>query len=201
MATEEEIKTDPNYDFNAPIEKTSVEIAKFIISKMDELKEFVIVENSEKLDPIKKAAFIEKSTDMSIDIMKQMAASDIPADYATTSIDKIIVILETLKSFVKGTVNQYSDEMMARYLGARSPKTGKFAAECVTLGDLIIKLEGIRAEQGGNKYDYFSEPVAEAAAADAAAGGNDGAAANAGIRDPKDPELSTGNVAGEKAAE
>lgn len=164
---DEERKVNPNYDFNAPIEKTSTEIAKFIISKLDEAKEFVIVENVDKLEPIAKAAFFEKSTDLSIEISKYMATTDIPADYATKSIDKVIVVLETLKAFIAGTINQYKDEMMARYLGAKSPKSGKYAAECATLGEVILKLEAIREEQGGNKYDYFSEPETASAPADA----------------------------------
>lgn len=161
MPTEEKdkIQPDPNHDFNAPIERTSVEIAKFILSKVDEAKDFMIVENYEKLEPIKKAAFGEKSMDVSIEITKYMAATDIPADYATRSIDKIIVVLETLKAFIGGGIGQNKDELMSRYMGVRSPKTGKYASDCATLGDLLLKLDTIRKEQGDNKYDYFNEPV------------------------------------------
>lgn len=162
---EEEIKKDPNHDFNAPIEKTAVEIAKFIISKMDEAKEFVIVESYEKLEPIKQAAFAEKSTDLSIEITKYMATTDIPADYATKPIDKVIIFLESLKAFIQGGINQNKDELMSRYMEVRSPKTGKYASDCATFGDLLLKLDTLRNEQGGNKYDYFTEPV-DATAAD-----------------------------------
>lgn len=152
-----ETKTTPNpdHDFNTPIEKTATSLAKMIIAKLDDAKDVMIVESYEKLDPATKSAFIEKSTDISIEIMGEIANSDIPADYATTCIDKIIVVLESLKQFVAGTINQRTDELMARTIGVKSPMTGTYSQQCATVGTILTKLDEVRNLQGNIREDYF----------------------------------------------
>lgn len=147
------------YDYNTPIERTSVELAKMVLTKVELSKEFIIIESFEKADPLKKAAFIEKSTDLSIDIMKEIAKSDIPFPYATRGIDKIIVVLESLKKYIEGTITQARHETVSRLLGTRDPENNKFTEEQSTLGNLLLKLEEARVATGGNKYDYFQEPA------------------------------------------
>lgn len=146
------------YDYNAPIEKTSVEIAKMILVKVDEVKDFVIIENFAKADPVTKAAFAEKSTDMCIDVMREIAKTDIPYPYATRGIDKIIYILQTMKSYIDGSANQNLDEFTARNLGTRDPETNKFSKEDCTFGELMLKLDEARKATGDDKYDYLSKP-------------------------------------------
>ena len=151
------------YDYNTPIERTSVEMAKMIIEKMSEKKDFLLIESFEKADPLVKSTFIEKSTDFSIEIMREVAKSDVPFPYATRSIDKIIQVLESLKKYIDGTITQSRHEFASRTLGIRDPENNKYTEEQSTLGNLLLKLDEIREAQGGNKYDYFSEPVQESA--------------------------------------
>ena len=149
------------YDYNGPIEKTSVELAKMILAKIDEVKDSVIIESFEKADPKVKAAFIEKSTDMSIAIMNEIAKSDVPHPYATRCIDKLIVVLESTKQYIEGTITQQLDEFVARSLGVRDPDNNKFTKQQATVGDLMLKLEESRKATGGDKYDYFTKPPEE----------------------------------------
>lgn len=152
------------YDYNTPIEKTSVELAKMIVAKLDAGKDFMIIENFEKADPLVKANFIEKSTDFSIEVLREMSKSDIPFAYATKSIEKIIQVLESLRAYIDGTVSQARHEFASRTFGVRSPANGKYREEDVTLGLLLLKLEELRESQGNNKADYFNELPTEAAA-------------------------------------
>lgn len=150
-------------DYDVPIDKTSAEIARMIISKFDELKDILIVDNFQKMDPIKQAEFSEKSTDFCIDVMNQIALTDIPFPYSTRGVDKIIQILQTLKSWIDGRVTQTRHEFASRTLGVKDPINGKYTEEQATLGHIMLKLEEVRNAQGNNKYDYFNAPIAEAA--------------------------------------
>ena len=154
-----DIKKDPNYDFNAPVERVSTELAKMIVSKFDENKEFLLIENFEKADPIAKAAFIEKSTDFSIDIINAISLSDIPYPYATKCIDKIMQVLVSLQKYIDGTITQSRHELESRVLGVRSPQNGKFTEELATYGTVMLKLKEVRDSQGNIPGDYFDDPT------------------------------------------
>lgn len=144
------------YDFNTPVEKTSTELAKQIIEKFAEAKDFLLIENFEKSDPITKSAFIEKSTDFSIDIMKMIGASDIPFPYATRAMDKITQVLTSLQKYIEGTIEQTRHELASRTLGVKSPANDKYTEEMATVGDLLLKLDEVRVSQGNDMNDYFT---------------------------------------------
>lgn len=156
-----ETKPNPDYDFNTPIENTSTDLAKMILTKLEASKDTLVIASYEKLDPVTKAAFVEKSTDFSIDILNEIAKSDIPADYAATCVTKLMVVLESLKGFIEGTINQRTDELMARTIGVKSPMSGRYAQECATVGQILLRLDDVRQSQGNVKSDYFtSKPEA-----------------------------------------
>lgn len=150
------------YDFNTPVERTATELAKMILAKLDEAKDFIVIENYEKADPVTKAAFIEKSTDFSIDVLKAISLSDIPYPYATKAVDKVIQVLESLKQYIDGTINQSRHELASRLLGVRSPDNNKFTEELSTYGNVMLKLEELRTSQGNDMNDYFTVPQAPA---------------------------------------
>lgn len=137
------------------IEKTSTELAKFILTKLDESKDILVVETYEKMDATARRDFLEKSTDFSIEIMKELGKSDIPFPYATRCVDKLFIALESLKKYIDGTITQSRDEIAARYLGIRNPENNKFTENCATVGQLTLKLNEIREATGGDVYDYF----------------------------------------------
>jgi hypothetical protein len=154
----EETKAKPEFNYNGPIDKTSIELAKIILGKLNDSKDFIFLPDFEKADPIAKAAFIEKSTDNSIEIMQEIAKSDIPYPYATRCIEKIINTLDVLKQYVQGTLEQNADEIMARTLQARDPENNRFVHQQSTVGNLLLKLNEAREATGNDKYDYFKRP-------------------------------------------
>lgn len=144
------------HDFKPAIEKTSVELARVILKNfMDNFELFVYEDNEATKDPAYEANIVEKTTDFGIHTMALMATTDIPADYATYGIDKIMAGLQALKSFIDGSLRQNADEIMARTLGAKSPSTNTYAKDCATLGDVMLALKAARDATGNNPDDYF----------------------------------------------
>lgn len=161
------MQTNKEHDFKPAIEKTTVEIAKTILQNyVDNIDLFVFEDSSETNTDAFNADLVEKTTDFGIRTMAYMATTDIPADYATYSIDKIIAGLETLKAFVDGSLRQNVSEILARTVGAKSPVTNTYAKDCATLGEVMMALKKAREVTGNNPDDYFIKkpaPVAEVA--------------------------------------
>jgi len=145
------------HDYNTPIEKTSTELAKNILLKVESQKDALIIPSYDKLTPEERQAFQITATDFSIDIMGDIAKSDLPFMYATKPIDKIMLVLESLKQYIEGTVAQYRHEYASRSLGVKS-HDGKFREEDATIGMLLLKLQEIRDAQGNDSSDYFIIP-------------------------------------------
>lgn len=144
------------HDFKAPIEKTSVGLAQVILQNyIENLEYFVYEDNEESRKPEYVANIEEKTIDFAIRCMALMATTDIPADYATYPIDKIIAGLQALKIFIDGSLRQNADELLARTIGARSPVTNTYAKDCATMGELMLALKRVREETGNNDADYF----------------------------------------------
>ena|ERR1700733_13295535 len=139
------------YDFKAPIEKTSTALAQVVLTDLNDNFSTFIYEDIDLTDE-KKAELAEKGTDVSIKLLSLMSATDIPADYIGYPIDKIIAALTSIKSYLEGTVRQMHDEILSRNLGAKSPVTGTFARDCATLGDVYLTLNKSRDNSEG---DYF----------------------------------------------
>lgn len=143
--------TNKEYDFKAPIEKTSVALARVVLDKLSENFNTFIYEDIDRTDE-QKAEFDEKATDFGINLISLMASTDIPADYATYGIDKLIVALSAAKNYIDGTVRQMHDEVLSRTLGAKSPVTNTFARDCATLGQVYLAVNKARETTDG---EYF----------------------------------------------
>jgi hypothetical protein len=142
------------HDFKAPIERTSVGIAKVILDKFVENFDLFVFEDNEE-SKAKEVEIIEKTTDLGIEIMSIMSTTDIPADYASYSIDKILAGFGAMKNFIDGMIRQQQDELIARTLGAKSPVTNTYARDVATLGELMLALNKVRMDTGNNPDDYF----------------------------------------------
>lgn len=142
------------HDFTTPIEKTATELAKQIISILSENKDILIFNDQEVAEISKETN--EKSTDVMVQILQLITTSDIPADYAGRCFDKLHTTVEILKKYVEGHVRQAEDELLSRTLGARSPENNKYRSEVSTVGNLMLKLNEVRAAQGNNADDYFN---------------------------------------------
>ncbi len=155
------MQTNTQHDFKPAIEKTSTELARIILQNYnDNVKLFVYEDNAETRSPEYVANIEEQTIDFGIRTMALMAATDIPADYATYGIDKIIAGFTALKAFIDGSLRQNRDEILSRTVGAKSPETNTYAYDCATLGDVMVALKKIRDEQGNNPDDYFIKKAA-----------------------------------------
>lgn len=146
------------HDFKTPIENTSVDLARIILAQLNDNKEMLIPdliertkEDQQKFDEL----LTEQGTDFGIAILKLIAQTDIPADYASYPIEKIIAVLTKLKFYIDGSVRQAHDEIISRYLGVKSPESGTYAKDCVPFANLVMKLEEVRQATGNNPEDYF----------------------------------------------
>lgn len=149
---------NPEFDFKEPIEKTSTVLAKVVLDKLVEGFDIFIYEDIEMSDE-KKKELVEKGTDFSINLMSLMTETDIPADYATYSIDKVIAALKSMKDYIDGTVRQMNDEILSRRLGAKSPRTDTFARDCATLADVFIAVDKSRKESDGEYFIHTTPQV------------------------------------------
>lgn len=146
------------HDFKGPIEKTSVGLAKVVLDKYIENFDLFVFEDIKDDSPeakLKEREIVEKTTDIAIEIMGIMATTDIPADYATYCIDKLMAGLSAMKRFIDGSIRQQEDELMARTLGAKSPVTNTYAKDVATMGELMLALKKARENTGNNLDDYF----------------------------------------------
>lgn len=146
-----------DWDFKAPIEKTSTELAKVILDSFSDNFDTFIYDDTNVSDE-QKASLIEKGTDFGIKLIEVMSQTDIPADYIGYPIDKILIAFSAMKSYIEGMVRQMNDEIISRELGAKSPVTNTFARDCATLGDVFGTLQRLRSTTDG---DYFIKNTPE----------------------------------------
>jgi len=147
-------------EFSKQIHNKSTQIAKDLLGLMLEDKDVFVPEYLENQQD--KDALQEKTLDAANKVLKYIATQDIPARYATMSIDKLIDALTGLKSFVDGSLNMYEDEYLSRMYGVKDER-GKYRRDMVTMAGMVMKLEEARQATGNNRSDFFNEtaPVAE----------------------------------------
>lgn len=111
-------------------------------------------------DPVELRRQEEANADFGIKVLQLLATKNIPSDYATMCIDKIIQNLTGLKAFINGSISSNEHEYLSRAFGKKDYK-GKFRREEATVGDLLLKVNEIREATGGNKQDYFEDEIPE----------------------------------------
>lgn len=160
-------KTLPDFDFKKPIEVTSVKLAKKLLEMIVENQDWMIYDDSD-MNEEKRHEYAIKQIDFNIDVMKELAKTDIPADFASYPFEKLLALIQPMIKMTVGRVKEYQDEVMARTLGVRSPLNNKFRQDVATLQQVLLKLDEVRTDTGGDKYDYFDKPVEAAAPSDEA---------------------------------
>lgn len=128
-------------------------LAQDVIEKFAEKKDVLISDVLEK-DTEKNKAQEEINVDFGLSVIKILSDSKLPADYASMVFDKIIDEITGLKQFVTGTIASHEMEITSRFYGKKNYK-GKFRKEEATVGDIILKLQEIREQTGGELNDYF----------------------------------------------
>lgn len=153
------------HDFKKPIEVTSVALANKLLAMIVKNKKWMFYDDTTMTEK-KRHDYAVKQIDFNIEFMKLLAQSDIPADYATYPIEKILAVLQPMGKMTAARIKEYEDEIMARTVGVRSPVNNKFRQEMSTVKDLLTTLDTVREKTGGDIYDYFDKPVEAAAPAD-----------------------------------
>ena len=148
----------PTYDFKKPIEVTSVKLAKKLLEMIVENQDWMLYDDTTMTEESRHEYAI-KQIDFNIDVMKELAKTDIPADFASYPFEKLLALIQPMIKMTIGRVKEYQDEVMARTLGVRSPLNNKFRQDVATLQQVLLKLDEVRQDTGGDKYDYFDKPV------------------------------------------
>jgi len=148
------METDKKHDFNEPIEITATGLAKIVIEKLNDNKDVVLYEMGKKRTKEEQKKIDEAFLDMAISLVQTFSVTDLPADYAGLPVDKAIAILTVLKNYIEGTIRKTEDELLSRIYGARSPRTGTFAKDVVTIGQMMTKLQEVKIATGNKDEDY-----------------------------------------------
>lgn len=154
------MQPDPNYDFNPSIEKTTVELAKDILNEMNARAEGLIFPISDKATPEEQRQRNIDFADFVTDVTKKIAVSDIPMDYVTYPLERLIATLSIVKTKISGKTREVEDELLSRFYGVRSPKTGRYARDCATFATVLTKLKQVQEETGNLDSDYHDTPEA-----------------------------------------
>lgn len=149
---------NPNHDFTPAIEATTISIAKQIIGALNQEPEKYIVKLGEKTD----AERLQENIDFSkfvIEVTKMIASTDIPLDYASYGVERIIATLTMVKNQIEGVVRTTEDQVLSGFYGVRNPKNGALARDCVTFAQAFDALNKMNEEKGYTQADY--DPNAE----------------------------------------
>ena len=134
-------------------------IAHELVDLISTNKEIFIPDSLEQ-DPEKIKQQIEDTTDFGIKVLNLLATRNIPADYATMCIDKVMDNLTGLKAFINGSISSNEHEYISRAYGKKNYK-GKYRREENTVGDILLKVNEIRNATGNVREDYFDDEVPE----------------------------------------
>jgi len=145
------------YNFEAHIETTATDIARMIVQKIADNKELMIIALYDKKSKEEQEKFDEACTDICIDILREIAKTDMPNGYISKAFEKAQAVLDSISQYVTGTIKRDIDEITSRHIGVKDPQFKKYRADMATVGDVMLRLEEIRASQGGNIYDYYND--------------------------------------------
>lgn len=140
--------------FSKDIHNKANEIGREILAKMAENAGTLVPDVPEGNEDQQKLQ--EKALDFGNSIVQYLATKDIPAQYATMAIDKIVDGLTGLKTFVDGTLRMYEDEYLSRSFGIKN-EDGKYRREMATISDLVLNLEKVREATGNDRGDFFND--------------------------------------------
>ena len=141
-------------NYTEEIHNKSSEIAKDILAIILEEKDVFVPkyitsqEDKNKLE--------EKTLDAANKVLQYIATKDIPARYATMSLDKLSDAMIGLKTFIDGSLNMYEDELLSRTYGVKDDR-GKYRRDLVTMAGMVMKLDEVRQATGNNRGDFFNE--------------------------------------------
>lgn len=153
----EPILDEDRKKINDPIFKTSTYLARTIVEQM--LEDFdIFMEGYDTLTPEQLRELDTKRLDFAFKLLALMSTTDIPADYATFSIDKVKAALGVVNLYVEKAIKAWETELTSRVYGAKSTLDGGFNREFATLKDMMNALAKVREDYPG---DYIIDKQAQ----------------------------------------
>ena len=144
MLSQEEIKEK----INDPIFKTSTKLARTITEQM--LENFdLFMEGYEELTEEQIKDLATRRRDFAFNLLEIFASTDIPADYASFSIQKVTNALNIIQSTIDTALRDWEKEITSRLYGAKSILDGGYDREYATVKQVMDSLIKLRAETGG----------------------------------------------------
>lgn len=140
-------------EYSNKIHELSEKLAVTVIEKMNSNKDSFVAKYD--ANDLEKKQHVEKMADISHELMSEISNLNLPNNWATFGIEKIIEELNSIKTFINGTVTAYKDELLSRTVGVKNGD-GKYRIEDASIGEILIKLADIREKTGGKASDYFN---------------------------------------------
>lgn len=153
MTTEKEL--------TAKIHSTSKELAKMMLTKVYDNKEWIIRTPSEdiELTPEQVKEVNEKFANFTTEVMQLIASIDIESGYASSCCDLILACFENVKKTIDGRIIASKRELVDRYIGVRSPLDDTFISDFATYKDILLKLNEARENSGNDPQDHITTRV------------------------------------------
>lgn len=120
----------------------------------------ILGENAETLSFNKNAdtaeTIMDKLNSVSQKIQDSIIDNEVPDLAMQDVLDTINTIIAQLFNIMTRQKNEFQKELLARVIGTRNPKEGRYDRGYATLGDMFLALKRVKAEQGDKAEDYYA---------------------------------------------
>ena len=144
-------------ELTAKIHSTSKELAKMMLTKVYDNKQWIIRTPSEdiKLTKEEVAHINEQFSQFTVEVLQLIASIDIESGYASSCCDLVISCFENIKKTIDGRILDSKRELVDRYIGVRSPLDNTYLSDFATYKDILVKLQEARNSTGNDPEDYI----------------------------------------------
>lgn len=119
----------------------------------------IIGEEADTLSFNKGNDTVETVTEKLNMVAKKFQDSLIDNEVPDCAMQDILDTIQTIMTQIFGIItrqkNEFQKELLARVIGTRNPKEGRYDRGYATLGDMFLALKRVKAEQGDNAEDYY----------------------------------------------
>lgn len=140
------------------IQSTSKELAKMLVTKVYDNKEWILRIPSEdiKLTPEEIKVVNEQFNQFTIEVLQLIASIDIESGYASSCCDLVLSCFENIKKTIDGKISDAKVELVDRMVGVKSPLDDTYIAHFATYKDILLKLQQARESTGNNPEDHLT---------------------------------------------
>lgn len=144
-------------DFTKEINEKSTGVAKAIMENI--LNNFHLFDgsNGDSEEELKKLDL--ERMNYAIDLTALISQTDLPMDYSSYPMEKIIAGLNVVKFYLEQVQKSWEKEILSRVVGVKSPMDEKYDKEFATIKEVMNTLIKLRKETGAD--EYLKTPVAD----------------------------------------